>query len=96
MPEQVVEKNGWQLLDQILSFYGFIDHGRVFVRNKQLGEGDRELSGVGGGMKINVSRWTPNYPMVTFNISVGFPIGGSFDPSDGSSHTLYLDGVVLF
>jgi len=93
---KLTDKKGWQFLDQILSFYGFIDHGRVFVRNKQLGEEDRELSGVGGGMRINVSRWTPNYPMVAFNISVGFPIGGSLDPSDGSSHTLYLGGVILF
>jgi len=93
---KLTDKKGWQSLDQILSFYGFIDHGRVFVRNKQLGENDQELNGVGGGVRIHVSRWTPNYPRVSFNISVGFPIGGDSDPSDGTSHTLYLGGVILF
>lgn len=93
---ELTDKKGWQTLDQILSLYGFIDHGHVFVRNKQVGESDRELTGVGAGLRVNIRRWSPNYPLVSFNLTVGFPVFEEAEPSDGSSHTLYLGGVIAY
>ncbi len=83
-------------LDQILSFFAFLDHGAVFIKNRQPGENDRDLSGAGLGVRLNVSSLGPNYPAVSFALAYGFPVFGGPDPSDGSSNTLYLNGMVSF
>lgn len=83
-------------LDQILSFFAFLDHGSVHVKQKQPGENDQDLSGAGLGIRLNVSSLGPNYPAVSFALAYGFPVFGGPDPSDGSSNTLYLNGMVSF
>ena len=82
-------------LDQILSFFAFLDHGAVFIKNRQPSDlNDRDLSGAGLGFRLNVSSLGPNYPAVRFALAYGFPVFGGPDPSDGSSNTLYLNGMV--
>ena len=48
-------------LGQVLSFYVFIDPGQVFVKDKQPGEQDRELTGAGAGLRLNIPGLNPNY-----------------------------------
>jgi len=83
-------------LDQVLSFFAFLEHGKVFIKNRQPGENDRELNGVGLGMRLNIPPLGTNYPAVSFALAYGFPVFGGPDPSDGSSSTLYLNGMVSF
>ena len=83
-------------LDQVLSFFAFLDHGKVFIKDRQPGENDRELNGLGLGMRLNVPPLGINYPAVSFSLAYGFPAFGGPDPSDGSSSTLYLNGTVSF
>ena len=83
-------------LDQVLSFFAFLDHGQVFIKNRQPGEYDRELNGVGLGARLNIPPLGTNYPAVSFALAYGFPAFGGPDPSDGSSSTLYLNGMISF
>jgi hemolysin activation/secretion protein len=83
-------------LDQVLSFFTFLDHGQVFIKNPQPGENNRELNGVGLGVRLNIPPLGKNYPAVSFALAYGFPAFGGPDPSDGSSNTLYLNGFISF
>ena len=83
-------------LDQVLSFFAFIDHGKVFIKDPQPGENDNELNGVGLGMRLNIPPLGTNYPAVSFSLAYGFPAFGGPDPSDASSNTLYLNGMISF
>ena len=83
-------------LDQVLSFFAFLDHGQVYIKDRQPGENDRELNGAGLGMRLNIPPLGINYPAVSFSVAYGFPAFGGPDPSDGSSSTLYLNGTVSF
>jgi hemolysin activation/secretion protein len=83
-------------LDQVLSLFAFLDHGQVFVKNRQPGENDRNLSGAGLGLRLNLPSLGTNYPAASFAFAYGFPVFGGPDPSDGSSSTLYLNGMVSF
>lgn len=70
--------------------------GQVFIKNPQPGENDLELNGVGLGVRLNIPPLGTNYPAVSFSLAYGFPAFGGPDPSDGSSRTLYLNGMVSF
>jgi hemolysin activation/secretion protein len=83
-------------LDQVLSFITFLDHGKVFIKDRQPGENNRELSGAGLGVRLNVPPLGANYPGISFSLAYGFPVFGGPDPSDGSSSTLYLNGMISF
>jgi hemolysin activation/secretion protein len=83
-------------LDQVLSLFAFLDHGQVFIKNRQPGENDQELNGVGLGVRLDIPPLGVNYPAISFSLAYGFPTFGSPDPSDGSSNTLYLNGMVSF
>ena len=83
-------------LEEVLSFFVFLDHGQVFIKNRQPGENDQELNGAGLGMRIYIPPLGINYPAVSFSLAYGFPVFGGPDPSDGSSGTLYLNGMVSF
>ena len=83
-------------LDQVLSFFAFLDHGKVFIKNPQPGENDKELNGLGLGMRLNIPPLGANYPAISFSLAYGFPAFGGPDPSDGSSNTLYLNGMISF
>ena len=83
-------------LDQVVSFFAFLEHGQVFIKNPQPGERDVELNGAGLGVRLNLPPLGRNYPGVSFSLAYGFPVFGGPDPSDGSSSTLYLNGMVSF
>ena len=83
-------------LDQMLSFFTFLEHGRVLVIDKQPGEADQKLSGAGLGVRLSMPPLGANYPSFSFALAYGFPVFGGPDPSDGSSSTLYLNGMVSF
>jgi hemolysin activation/secretion protein len=83
-------------LDQVLSFFAFLDHGKVLIKDRQPGENDKKLSGAGLGVRLNVPPLGDNYPGVSFSLAYGFPVFGGPDPSDGSSSTLYLNGMISF
>jgi len=83
-------------VDQVLSFFAFLEHGQVFIKNRQPGENDQDLSGAGLGLRLNLPSLGTNYPAASFAFAYGFPVFGGPDPSDGSSSTLYLNGMVSF
>ena len=83
-------------LDQLLSFFGFIDHARVYVIDPQPGERARQITGVGFGVRVNIPALSPAYPSLSISASVGFPEFVSTEPSDRSAHTFYLGGLISF
>ena len=83
-------------LDQMVSFFAFLEHGQVFIKNPQPGERDVELNGAGLGVRLNLPPLGRNYPGISFALAYGFPVFGGPDPSDGSSSTLYLNGMISF
>ena len=88
--------SGKLTLDQVLSFVAFVDHGKVFVVNKQPGEKDQAISGAGGGIRINVPKSKPNDLSANFSILYGVPVFGSPDPSDRSFGTIYVNGIITY
>ncbi len=83
-------------LEEVLSLFAFLDHGQVHIKNPQPGESDKVLSGVGLGVRLYIPPLGKNYPAVSFALAYGFPAFGGPDPSDGSSNTLYLNGMISF
>ena len=84
---------GGRTMDKIVSVFGFIDHGEIFVENAQPGESGQSISGAGGGLRINIPRIESD-PALSFNLSYAVPVFGSPDPTDGSSGTVYVGGVL--
>ena len=83
-------------LDKLLSFVAFIDHGKVFVENKQVGEMDQHITGAGQGVLLNfpkTSRWIPSASFAAYYASPQF---GGPKTSDGSNGTWYLSGLISF
>ena len=83
-------------LDQLLSFFGFIDHARVYVIDPQPGERARQITGVGFGVRVNIPALSSAYPSLSISASVGFPEFVTTEPSDRSAHTFYLGGLISF
>jgi len=93
----LTDQPGLKSLDQVLTLYGFIDHGRVFIQEARPGERGQELNGAGGGFRINIPKWSAWAPQTSFTFAIGFPnIFNNRPPSDGSSHTLYLGGAISY
>jgi len=90
------DKPQMRSLDQVVSLFAFLDHGEIFVKSPQPGETDVDLQGAGGGVRVNIPQWGLNYPSMSFSFAIGFPVLGSAKPSDGSSHTIYLGGVITY
>jgi len=88
--------SGKLTLDQVLSFVGFLDHAKVFVLDKQPGEKDQSISGAGGGIRINVPKSKPNDLSASFSLLYSAPVFGGPAPSDGSSGTVYVNGIITY
>ncbi|MBI4384669.1 MAG: ShlB/FhaC/HecB family hemolysin secretion/activation protein [Nitrospinae bacterium] len=82
-------------LDNVLSFNGFIDHGGVIVKNPQAGENDEYLTGVGGAVTVNIPKFQKWTPASSFSLGYAAPQWGP-QPTDGRSHTWYLNGALSF
>ena len=85
-------------MDKMLSFLGFIDHGQVFVRDKQANENDQAITGIGGGIRLNYSHPLPRdeHLNISFNLTYGIPAMGSPDPSDGSNGIVYVSALISY
>jgi hemolysin activation/secretion protein len=83
-------------LDKLLSFVAFIDHGKVFIKNKQVGERNPAITGAGQGIILNfpkTSRWIPSASFAAYYASPQF---GGPTTSDQSNGTFYLSGLISF
>jgi hypothetical protein len=84
-------------LDQILSFYTFLDHGGVFVRTRLSTEKvGQTISGAGFGFKVNIPKKENKYPGVSFAFAYGRPVFRGQNPADGSFGTVYLSTLVNY
>ncbi len=83
-------------LNKLISFHGFIDNGKVFIKQPFAGERDRELTGVGGGVRITIPRKKDGLIGTIFNFSYGVPVLNSPQTSDGSDGILYFSGALNF
>ncbi len=85
-------------LKQLVSLFGFIDHGRTFISSRQPSDGpsENELSGAGGGFRLNIPRRDRNHPAYNFSFAYAVPVFSTQNPSDGSSGIVYLGGQVLY
>jgi len=86
--------------DQIFFLTAFLEHGKVFVRDKQPGELDESITGGGFGLQINIPKngicCGPDYrPPLSFSLSYGVPLSGP-TPTDASSGILYINGSIGF
>jgi hypothetical protein len=46
----------------------------VFIKDRQPGENNKELNGLGLGMRLNIPPLGTNYPAVSFALAYGFPV----------------------
>ena len=83
-------------LDRVLSMFGFIDHGKVFILDKQPGETDQAITGAGGGIRINIPPVKPMDMAVSLAVLYGVPVFRSPSPSDGTSGILYVSGQLTY
>ena len=83
-------------LDQLVSFFGFIDHGRVYVIDPQPGERNKDITGVGFGVRVNIPAWNPSVPSFSVTASVGFPEFVNNEPSDGEDQIFYVGGLISY
>ena len=88
--------SGKLTLDQVLSFVAFIDHANVFVLDKQPGEKNQSISGVGGGFRVNIPKSKPNDLSASFSLLYGTSAFRGPSPSDGSSGTVYVNGIITY
>ena len=76
-------------LSKVLSFTSFVEHGKVFVRKKRVGEVDQEITTAGGGLKVSI-------PSASFAVTYGAPVFNSILPADESYGTVYLNGMIYY
>ncbi len=93
-----ITKSATPTLKQVVSLFGFLDHGRTSISNRQPsdGPGETEVSGAGGGVRINIPRRDRNHPSYSFSIAYGVPVFSTQRPSDGSAGTVYLGGLINY
>ena len=97
-PSKMLVGIGKLTVDQVFSFSGFIEHGKVFVRDPQVGENRVSITGVGFGAQINIPKEgiccdAKFRPPMNFNVSYGLPMNGPV-PSDSSSGIVYVSGSI--
>jgi len=95
-PWDIKWHNDFPKLNQIVSFISFLEHGHVYVREKQSGEIDQHITGAGAGLKIQIPKKTENSPNISFALTYGLPVFNSIAPDDGSHGTIYLNGMINY
>jgi len=95
-PWQVKWHRNFPDLSKVLSVTSFIDHGKVFIREKQSGEVDQEITTAGGGLKISIPKKEDRSPAISFAATYGTPVFDSILPSDESYGTVYLNGMINY
>jgi len=95
-PWQVKLHSNFPDLSQVLSVVSFLEHGKIFVRDKRLGEVNQEITTAGGGLKISVPKREDKSPAVSFAVTYGAPVFKSILPADESYGTVYLNGMINY
>ena len=108
-PEPIKLFKDFPTLDQILSFNIFLDHGKVFTRDKlSLESADDEISGFGAGATLNIPKKENKYPGFSFAISYAHPMPDSDVPARSTGAfgasvpylyprgTIYLSGMTHY
>lgn len=84
-------------ISQVISLSAFLDHGKVFVKDKQSGDKDQAISSAGMGVQINLPKAKTGWrPAVAFSLVYAAPVFGSLNPTDGSYGTWYANGAINF
>ena len=83
-------------LSKVLSVVSFLEHGKIFVRDKRAGEVDQEITTAGGGLKISIPKKEDKSPAVSFAVTYGAPVFNSILPADESYGTVYLNGMINY
>jgi len=83
-------------LSQVVSFISFLEHGQVYIRDKQSGEIDQHITGAGAGLKINIPKVEEKSPSISFAVTYGVPVFNSIPPDDSSHGTVYLNGMMNY
>ncbi len=82
-------------LRQTISFLGFIDHGRTYIKDRQPGEFNDLLTGIGAGVTVNFGKTEQWGPSTNFSLVYGYPLFGP-NPADASSGILYVSAAVNY
>ncbi len=93
-----ITKSPKPTIKEVFSLFAFLDHGRTSISDRQPsdGPGESEVSGAGGGLRINVPRRDQNHPAYSFSVAYGVPVFSTQRPSDGSAGTVYLGGLITY
>lgn len=86
---------GGLTLNNVLSINGFIDHGETFIDFPIPGEVRHNITGVGGGITINLPKFNEWSPATTFSAGYASAHQGPI-PTDGNTSTLYLNGLLSY
>ncbi len=84
------------LLSEFLSIFSFLEHGKIFVRDKRSGEVDQEITAAGGGLKVSIPKKEDKSPAISFTATYGAPVFDSILPTDESYGTVYLNGMINY
>ena len=95
-PWQVKWHRNFPDLSKVLSVVSFLEHGKIFVRDKRAGEVDQEITTAGGGLKISIPKKEDKSPAVSFAVTYGAPVFNSILPADESYGTVYLNGMINY
>jgi len=95
-PWQVKLHSNFPDLSKVLSFTSFVEHGKIFVRDKRSGEVDQKITTAGGGLKISIPKKEGESPAVSFAVTYGAPVFDSILPADESYGTVYLNGMINY
>lgn len=86
---------GTLTLDRILSLSAFLDHGKVFTKDRLPGEQDQAITGAGYSIRLNIPKEVEDGPSMNFVVSYGIPLPGP-RPTDESNGIVYLSGSTTF
>jgi hemolysin activation/secretion protein len=95
-PWQVKWHSNFPDLSKVLSVVSFLEHGKIFVRDKRSGEVDQEITTAGGGLKLSIPKKEDKSPAVSFAVTYGAPVFDSILPADESYGTVYLNGMINY
>jgi hemolysin activation/secretion protein len=95
-PWRVKWHNNLPDMSKVFSAVSFLDHGKIFVRDKRAEEVDQKITTAGGGLKMSIPKEEDNMPAISFAITYGAPVFNSILPADASYGTVYFNGMVNY
>jgi len=95
-PWKSVIHKSWPTMDKTVTMFGFLDHGKVFVKNKLTTETNQAISGIGVGFKVNIPAKDNNSTSISFALTYGASAFNGPDPSDKSNGILYSSVLISY